>query len=126
MLKEGLKFGVVGAISTILDFAFLNLSLHFGASVFWATFIGYAVGTINGYFVNSAWTYKHLEQKSKTIGLTKYAIISAVGLFLTEIIVNYLHGLGLIVNGAKLVAVVIVFFWNWIANRMWTFKQVKS
>lgn len=123
MLKEGLKFGVVGAISTVLDFLFLNLSLHIGLTVFWATFVGYAIGTLNGYFFNSFWTYRYLEQKSKAIGLTKYAFISAIGLFLTEIIVNFLHGQGLAVNGAKIVAVVIVFFWNWLTNRYWTFRK---
>lgn len=120
---EGAKFAVVGAISTILDITFLNLAHFLGASVPWATFIGYLVGTINGYYLNNRWTYQHLGGQFKWAALSKYALISAVGLGLTELIVNYLHFLSWNLNAAKIVAVVLVFFWNFMANRFWTFRN---
>ncbi|MDO8649982.1 MAG: GtrA family protein, partial [Candidatus Berkelbacteria bacterium] len=53
----------------------------------------------------------------------KYAIIAAIGLAITEAIIHFLVAeKGLYYNLAKVVAIVIVFFWNFFGNRYWTFK----
>jgi putative flippase GtrA len=127
MLKEGLKFGVVGAVSTTVDYLLLNLCLHFGMSLPWATFFGYCLGTINGYYFNNIWTYAHLKRKTGVSGLSKYAVISGIGLVLTELIVNIGHEqFDIRVNVIKTAAVIIVFFWNFFGNRLWTFKDKKE
>lgn len=126
--KQFIRYGVVGLASTILDFIFLNISfvlLGNSNSFLWlATAIGFLVGTINGYFMNSRWTFQYDTKGSETKKFTQFAIVSAVGFFLTEFIVLSLaHTLDLEKNFAKLAAVVIVFFWNYFANKHWTFKK---
>lgn len=120
---EGVKFAAVGATSTVLDFAVLNLAHFLGASVPWAAFFGYLVGTINGYYLNNRWTYQRLGSQFRWTALSKYGVVSAVGLGLTELIMISLHSLSWNVNLAKLVSVVLVFFWSFTANRFWTFKE---
>jgi putative flippase GtrA len=127
MLKEGTKFGVVGIVSTTVDYLLLNLCLHFGMSLPWATFFGYCLGTINGYYLNNIWTYAHQKRRTNITGLSKYAVISGIGLLLTELIVNIGHSsLGIRVNIIKAIAVMVVFFWNFFGNRYWTFKDKKE
>lgn len=119
-----LKFGVVGGLSTIIDFVFLSLFLKLGLSIFWALFFSYMLGAANGYLLNNRWTYGHLKKEATVSGFSSYAAISFIGLGLTEIIVYFLFNVahvGIAID--KLVAVAVVFFWNFFANRVITFKN---
>lgn len=114
-------FAGVGIISTLLDIIFLKLTLGAHFPLWLATGIGFTVGLINGYFLNSAFVFR--TKRSQTSSL-KYALVSLGGLGITELLV---HGLAiwhplLSVFEAKLVAVVVVFFWNYILSRLWAFK----
>ena len=121
--SDVVKFGLVGLLSTIIDFAILNVFLSLGLSIFWAVFFSYLLGAVNGYLLNNHWTYARLKKRSTFGGFSRYASISFVGLGLTEIIVNFLyHTLHTPLNIDKLAAVVIVFSWNFLANRLFTFE----
>ena len=114
-------FAVVGLVSTILDIGALNLSHAAGLPVFWATALGFLVGTTNGYLMNSALVF---DQKQTAKGYGKFAVIALGGLVFTELIVFIGHTrLGHSLNASKLVAVFLVFFWNYGLNRAWTFAD---
>lgn len=125
LYRDLLKFGVVGLISTVLDLAALNLFfVGLNTNIYWATFAGFVVGSLNGYFLNNAWTYKRLGKEAKASGLIKYTLISAVGLALTEGIMHFFSvEAGVNYNISKLIAVGVVFFWNFFGNRFWTFRN---
>jgi len=117
------KFALVGAISTAIDFLLLNFFIYLGLNLFWAIFFSYFFGAVNGYLFNNNWTYQHLQKPNNIRGFLQYATISFVGLGLTEGVVNILyHALHANLNIDKLAAVVIVFAWNFFANRIFTFK----
>jgi glycosyltransferase involved in cell wall biosynthesis len=122
--RDVFLFGVIGVVNTILDIAVLNLFyLDFKSSIYVATFLGYLVGSVNGYLMNNKWTYRRLEEKAKISGLIQFSIVSAVGLGATEVIMYLLSTQsGVNYNLSKIVAVVAVFFWNFFANRYWTFR----
>jgi putative flippase GtrA len=125
---EIIRYGMVGVLSTALDYLFLNLShtLMGGANqtLGWATAIGFCVGLVNGYYFNSRWTFKYNTKGQEGKKFGQFAIISLVGLALTEIIVLYFaNNVGHDKNIAKLIAVIIVFFWNFFGNKMWTFQK---
>ncbi|MEI6499362.1 MAG: GtrA family protein [bacterium] len=126
--REIIRYGFVGLISTILDFAFLNITYILLGNIdnhLWlATASGFLIGTINGYIMNSRWTFQYETKGTEAKKFTKFAIIGLVGFALTELIVLGLaHLLDVDKNIAKLIAVVIVFFWNYFANKHWTFKK---
>ena len=115
-----IRFGVVGLISTLIDIFVLNLANHFGASTWISTGIGFIAGATNGYFLNSKFVFAKDKSYAR---YTKYLIISLGGLLLTELIVTTLHDLySLNLNLGKLVAVMIVFFWNYLGSKIWAFK----
>ena len=128
---EIVRYGIVGATSTILDYVFLNLShslMDDKDSLLWlATAIGFCAGLINGYYFNSRWTFAYNTKGQEGKKFSQFAVVSLVGLVLTEIIMlNFANGGGFNKNLAKAIAVVIVFFWNYFGNKIWTFKEQKN
>ncbi len=125
---EIIRYGIVGACSTALDYLFLNLShrlMNNANDKLWlATAIGFAVGLVNGYYMNSRWTFKYKTKGKEAKTFSQFTIISLVGLGLTELIVlGFTNSGDLNKNIAKLIAVIIVFFWNYFGNKIWTFKK---
>lgn len=133
-LGEILKYGVVGVVSTVIDMGLLKILTMIGLPVWIAVAAGFLAGTINGYFMNSRWTFAYKTKGREAAKFSQFAIISLIGLGLTEIIVNlYLANFqtGLVLFGhsisatmtGKLIAVAIVFVWNYLGNKLWTFKK---
>ncbi len=127
---EFIRYGMVGAVSTVLDICVLKLTyslMHNDIKRLWlATAIGFIAGTINGYYMNSRWTFKYNTKGKEAAKFSQFATISLVGLGLTEIIVlNLTTKASLSETIAKLVAVAIVFFWNYFGNKFWTFRKQK-
>lgn len=137
VIMEIIRYGLVGAVSTVIDMGLLNIGKKLlGWPVWLDVAIGFIGGTVNGYYMNSRWTFKYNTRGQEGIKFTQFAIVSAIGLGLTELIVNgYIVLIGASLNLAghivseyntgKLIAVVLVFAWNYIANKLWTFKSVK-
>ena len=116
-----IRFGVVGLMSTILDYSVLKLLISQGVGTYLATAIGFLVGCINGYIFNSVLVFK---AKYTYVRYIKYLLVSLVGLLFTELIVKFLHfsTIKISIDVAKLVAVCVVFFWNYLMSRVWAFK----
>jgi len=112
------RFAGVGVISTAIDILLLNVLTKLGTPEWFAVGVAFLAGTTNGYFMNNALVF---AKETSATRYTKYLGVSAGGLLWTELIVHLLRGhLGL--NGSKLVAVVIVFFWNYGLSKVWAFK----
>lgn len=114
------RFAVVGAVSTVLDIAVLNILTKLGVPVLIAGACGFFVGFSNGYFFNSRYVFQSASRAS----YIKYFVISVGGLGITELLLDLLHlhlGLGLITS--KLIAVVVVVFWNYGLSKAWAFSS---
>ena len=119
--KQIIPFAGVGFVGTVLDMLVLKLSLVAGIEVHVATAIGFLVGLTNNYILNRRYVF---QQSHSTVRYGKYFVVSAVGLLLTEIIIDVLYDQTrwLTAMEAKLVAVFIVFFWNYVMSKKWAFK----
>jgi len=132
LVREMVKFGMVGGISLALDTTLMNVSHHFMHNAAGllpvAVAIGYACGTVNGYFMNSRWTFRYQTKGQETKKLLQFATVSGVGFLLTElIVVSLFYKFGLNKNIGKLAfATPVVFFWNFSANKLWTFRRHPS
>lgn len=113
-----LRFAVVGVLSTVIDFAVLNILLHFHAAVLIAGALGFFAGFSNGYYFNSRYVFK----SASSVRYMKYFVVSLGGLGITEVLLDIFNvHLGLRANVAKLIAVAVVFFWNYILSKYWAF-----
>ena len=127
-LVDVIRFGLVGVVASVVDIGLLNLFyLKTNANLYVATGLAFVAASVVAYWLNNRWTYKRLGLQFGAQNLIKYTIIGTVGLVLTEIIMRVLVGnQGLNYNLAKVIAIFLVFFWNFFGNRFWTFRLVAS
>jgi len=141
-VRQLIKFGVVGASSTLVNFAVLNfmlIALHQNRYV--SVTVAFLVSVVNGYVWNKRWTFKEAQAKAVHTQFTQFLLVNLVGLGLDLLFIRLisvpleqeLHALRplmdptkamhLATNGAQLVATAAIVFWNFFANRLWTFKH---
>ncbi len=121
-----IKFGITGLSGLFLDFLvtwfFKDVLL---LQKFLANAIGFTVAVINNYFINRKWTFKS-EQKIPR-QLVIFFLASLVGLTLNTLVV-YLFNEVWLLNFylSKIIAVAIVFIWNFTVNYFFVFKSPKT
>ncbi|HEX9664849.1 MAG TPA: GtrA family protein, partial [Patescibacteria group bacterium] len=124
--RQFIKFCLVGVSNTVIDFGvYLGLTRLF---LFWRThflianFVAFSLAASWSYFLNKYWTFRDKEKFTQAQYL-KFFLVSLVGLGLTQIVLYSLVVAGLYDLFAKLIAVIVVVFWNFLANKYWTFRS---
>ena len=123
ILKQFIKFGLVGTSSAIVDFAILNLLvLIFHLNVYLSATISFVLAVTNGFIWNRLWTFK--SEGVKTLEYSKFMFVNIIGLGMNlGIMFVLIQYFGLWYNFAKAVAIVIVMFWNFYASKRWVFEE---
>ena len=138
------RFAVVGTIGALIDFGLANLLTRlFHFPLVLAGTISFIAAILSNFTWNRYWTYP--DSRTKPIGrqLVQFAIISVMGLtirvpllyFLEPVMENLAAALGLGFpplldakaigdNITLAIAVVIVLFVNFFANRYWTYSDI--
>lgn len=124
------KFAIVGALGAIIDFGLLNLMKGvFGWHLLWANTFSVSFAILSNFTWNRLWTFPESRNHKKRTQLPKFTLVNLIGLLINNIIVlgiDYLL-IGYIgepwsYNIAKVVAIGVVLFWNFGANRLWTYR----
>lgn len=124
-LWQFIKFSVVGTSGTIVDYSILNLLvLVFHVNVYISATISFTAGVINNFTWNRYWTFKEIPHgRNVPFQFFQFLVVSVIGLSLNLLIMYVLiEFFGLWYNFAKAFAIAIVLFWNFLANKFWTFK----
>lgn len=150
-LVRFLKFSVVGVIGTAIDFGIFNL-LHnvLGWYRILSNTFSVTTAIVNNYLWNLYWVYPETRGRQNAKKFIQFVIVSISAwalntgiLWSSEHWLFGTHGLfsGLVgtaaqmvgtehevlsSNTAKVLATGIVLFWNFFANRLWTFRDVDS
>jgi putative flippase GtrA len=127
-----LRFLVVGAGGTMLDFGLLTVLKLAGLPTLPANTAAFSAGVVNNFTWNRLWTYADSRSKQWTVQLGQFAVVSLIGLALNNAVVLLLEApFGALFNNtefgylpAKVIATGIVVFWNFFVNRYWTFNDV--
>lgn len=125
-----IKFAVVGALGALIDFGLLNLMRgYFGWGLLWANTLSVCVAMLSNFTWNRLWTYPESRTRKKRTQLPQFVVVNLVGLLLNNLIVVGIDALlvsyigePLSYNIAKAIAIGIVLFWNFGANRLWTYR----
>ncbi|MFN8413923.1 MAG: GtrA family protein [Anaerolineales bacterium] len=125
------RFLTVGAVGTLLDFTVLTLLKLLGMPTLFANSLSFLAGLTNNFTWNRLWTFHDVARDNWHTQLLQFTAVSLVGLVLSGFIVISLEGvLGNLIGQAqwgylpaKVVATSVVVFWNYFANRTWTFKK---
>ncbi len=136
------KFAIVGAVGAIIDFTLLNVSLHvienvlgwhilpiINGNLMLANTISVSAAILSNFTWNRLWTFPESRTRKKRTQLPQFALINFIGLIINNLIVVGADALlvGYIgepwsYNIAKAIAILIVLFWNFGANRLWTYR----
>ena len=120
LIKQILKFGVVGGIAFLIDYVVLFCCKEFlGFSVLVSAATGFTVSVIYNYIASVKWVFDVDKEKDPKKNFIIFIILSIVGLILTEIIMwigtDLMHINYLIV---KIVATAIVMVFNFVTRKM--------
>lgn len=144
-----IKFSAVGTLGTVIDFGILNLLVQLAAfpKVLANTF-SFTAAVISNYVWNRLWVYPETREEPLVKQFVQFLLVNVAGLLLNTAIFygsdRWLLGevglfagpIGILAlhigvphfefayNSAKLLATTVVLFWNFVANRVWTFGDV--
>lgn len=155
-VRQFVKFGIVGASSTVVNFSIFNVLYHLvNLNLFAALSTAFFISVINGFVWNRRWTFKESRGASAGSQSIKFFLVNVVAFVLNTMIVVLViahvtaNGSGLfgqsgrlaaismailtgqgkkqfgfwLTNGALATSTCVVVFWNFFANRFWTFRN---
>lgn len=124
-VRQFIKFGVVGASGTVVNFVIYHLGLHVRLAVWLAYAIGFIVGGVNNYYWNRRWTFRSQGHPWKELG--QFITVSAVALGISEFVIvladRHLPAMPLRNSAAWLLATTVGMGWNFFGNKFWTFRH---
>ena len=146
-LTRFLKFSVVGTFGAVVDFGAFNV-LH--GSLGWpaipASVFSFLAAVTSNFIWNRLWTYPDSRTRSVRRQAGQFALVSVVGLAirtpLFAVLIGPATSLAVILvqtrfgsiagvtaaalgsNLALAAAVSVVLFWNFLANRLWTYADI--
>ncbi|TMK42211.1 MAG: GtrA family protein [Actinobacteria bacterium] len=115
-----IKYGLVGALNTGLTIGLYALLLAAGVWYVLAYVLAYAVGIVNGYLMNRAWTF--VAERTHFATAVRYFAVQGGGLALSTGVVYLavdVGGLSKILG--QIVAIAAAVITTFFANRWWTF-----
>lgn len=143
------KFCVVGTIGTFIDFGILNLCYDtLGWPQVLSNILSSGTATVNNYMWSRFWVYPETRHQQGGKKFVQFVIVSLIAIALSSLILKttdaWIFGPQGLLRGwvapvaawigwehstlsnniAKVIATGIVLFWNFFANRMWTFRDV--
>jgi putative flippase GtrA len=130
-LKRFGKFAVVGVSGFIVDFAVFNLLMsRLGVPALAASICSFTAAVTDTFIWNRLWTFPESRQRSISSQLAKFFLVNLVGLgintltFLGSHALIWSHVAGPLLgyNLAKATASGVTLFWNFGANRIWTWR----
>jgi len=133
--KRFIKFGLVGIIGSIVDFSILNflifvLGFSSPTGKIIANLISTSAAILSNFTWNRLWTFPESRKRKKRVQLVQFTLVNLVGLiintaifFLTDhYFFSQFVASNVSVQLAKLTAIGLVMFWNFGANRIWTYR----
>jgi putative flippase GtrA len=139
-----LRFAVVGAIGSVVDFGVMNLLTRFAQmDLVPAGTISFAMAVLSNFLGNRHWTYPDSRSRPIIHQLGMFAAVNFAGIAIRTPILHFLEppmlaalskATSLTSRSAELlaknltlaVAIAIVMLWNFFANRYWTYGDVEA
>jgi putative flippase GtrA len=129
LVKQFLKFAVVGTIGAGVDFGILTTLVElFHVNLYAANTVSFTVAVLSNYLWNSFWTFGD-QPKQHGRQLVQFFAVSIIGWCINQGILFFfydivgLHVLRFGYLAAKALATIVVLFWNFVANKLWTFRE---
>jgi putative flippase GtrA len=129
--RRFLKFGAVGVTGFIVDFTVLNVLLLVAHFPPWlANTCSFMFATANTFTWNRLWTFPESRQRPLGSQMGQFMAVGLVGLAVNQLVFlgsnalvwRHMVAAALAWNLAKATASGVALFWNFSANRLWTWR----
>ncbi|MFD0694618.1 GtrA family protein [Paenibacillus sp. GCM10027628] len=123
--KQMVKFGLVGAVNTSIDFTVFSLLTYCGWPQLLAQCVSFVSGVTNSYFMNRSWTFQeHGKCKGQFL---KFMSMNTVLMLLTSVVLVWFSTvLGWPLWVSKLAATGSGVIFNYVGSRKWVFSPSKT
>ena len=136
VLRQFVKFGIVGGLNSMLDLGILNLLIHstgVATGLYFSFFktVSFSIAVTNSYFWNKYWTF-HSEETPRTVEFFKFLMVNLVGLGINvgsaSFVVNVLGAPAgvspaLWANIGAISSVFVSLFWNFVGMKFIVFRK---
>ncbi|MDU4961144.1 MAG: GtrA family protein [Sporomusaceae bacterium] len=124
MLKEFIKFSLVGASGTLVNLAVYSLAIYLGTNYLAAATLSFLVAVSNNFYWNFIWTFKgKAPQKSLRRKYFSFFLISLLNFAINLAALNYLVDVCLFDKIlAQIIAIGIASVFNFLLNYLITFR----
>jgi putative flippase GtrA len=119
------KFCAVGASGYIVNLAVYATLLAFGVHYLLAAVCSFLVAVTNNYLWNRAWTFRRQRGHLVFQGF-RFLLVSTVALAANLAFLSILVALGVPKLPAQALAIALVTPWNFVANKLWSFRRRRS
>lgn len=130
LLKQFLKFGIVGIIAFFIDFGVMVLLKELcGFDPIIAAAISFTISVIFNYFASMRYVFTHRDDLTPQKEFTIFVILSVIGLLINELCMwlgqiaftgmgfDYEHGSYYMI--VKIFATAVVMLWNFFSRKKW-------
>jgi putative flippase GtrA len=123
MADEFSRFFLVGCLAALGHYSTLTgLRELLGVPVVLSSAVGFVIGAAISYTLNYRFTFRSAKPHREAVA--KFLTVALSGLCLnTAIMWSLADQLGMFYLAAQAVATALVLFWNFLANRLWTFRS---
>ena len=124
LAEQFLKFGVVGALATVVDYGILMLlSQVAGWDPLPASVVSYLVSLAFNYLASMRYVFERRDDLSRRRELAAFVALSAVGLVINSLLIEagttYFGDGALSVTLTKVLATLVVGIWNFWSRKHW-------
>jgi len=114
------RYIFVGGTAFVVDFFFLYFFSDFcGIHYLISGILSFIISVLVNYIMSTKWVFNQDNIENKELEFNLFLLISAIGLVFTEILLwlfTDIFGLHYLLS--KIIAAIIVMFWNFIARRV--------
>lgn len=132
-LTRFFKFATVGAFGMLVDLSVLNgLVKLVGLPLLIANAFSFSTAVLSNFTWNRLWTFPESRERPVRTQLPQFALVNVIGLGINTVVLWALYQVTqrflpdpFDYNLAKIGAIGVVLFWNYGANRIWTYRGIK-
>lgn len=141
--RRFIKFAVVGASGSVVDFGVFNLLASvLGVNSTISQAVSFSLAVLNNFIWNRLWTYPETRKSSLVKPLIQFGVVNVIGLGIRTLLFTIIEppmismaerafpGSGYTIaighNVTLAILILIVMLWNYFANRYWTFKEIDT
>lgn len=124
LLEQIVKFGLVGVIATVIDYAILMfLSQVIGWDPVLSSGISFTISLVFNYLASMKYVFVRKEDMDRRKEFGIFVVLSLIGLALNQVCMTI--GTSILGSGAiavtvnKVIATAIVMVWNFLSRKKW-------